>query len=108
MSWNYFARLTDFSVALLFNGPEFEDVAEIAKVTAFHAGGSIVGTLSVDLTGTTSASWLGTGSGVVSNLSPASALGAGAWSVSNPFGNYAINKLEFTALTGPWRRRSLR
>jgi len=86
-------------VALLYNGPEFNDVVEQAKITAYDAAGaSVTGILSVtsDLT----ASWsLGLGS--VTNLSPAQNTSqGGAWSLANPFGSMQVSKLVFETTLG--------
>lgn len=92
--------VSDFSLAFLYNGPEFGDWREIAQVTAYN-GAVILGTytLTVDNDGAVpGATWSGSGS--VSNLSPPTAAGGGAWLVAgNPFGNAAITGLQFTALT---------
>lgn len=109
VSWTDDVPVTDFSVALLYNGPEFNDWAEIAKVTAYRGGVQVAyATLSVDGTGgpgnETNAAWSFAG-GVVTNLSAATQaislvsplLGGGAWRVTNPFGNMAIDRLDFTA-----------
>ncbi len=92
--------VSDFSVAFLYNGPEFSDWREIAQVTAYN-GAAISGiyTLTVgndgDIPGAT---WSGTGT--VINLSLPTDTGGGSWRVSgNPFGNAAITGLQFTALT---------
>jgi hypothetical protein len=92
--------VSDFSVAFLYNGPEFSDWREIAQVTAYN-GAAISGiyTLTVgndgDIPGAT---WSATGT--VINLSLPTDTGGGSWRVSgNPFGNAAITGLQFTALT---------
>lgn len=86
--------IASFSLAFLFDGPEFGDVREVARV-------SLLGTDQVGLltaTGATSAIWsLG---GLVTNLSPGTEQGAGAWTVSNPFGSTAGSGLRFEALAG--------
>jgi hypothetical protein len=92
--------VSDFSVSFLYNGPEFGDYREIAKVTAYN-GAAVAGTftLTVGNDGATpGAAWSGTGS--VINLSPPTDAGGGSWRVlGNPFGNAAITGLGFTALT---------
>jgi PEP-CTERM motif-containing protein len=92
--------VSDFSVAFLYNGPEFGDWREIAQVTAYN-GAAVLGiyTLTVDNDGAVpGATW--SGSGGVSNLSLPTDVGGGAWRVSgNPFGGAAITGLQFTALT---------
>jgi hypothetical protein len=88
-SQQVFNQLT---LGFLFDGPEFGDLKEIAAVR-------INGTTEYKLTamGATTASW--TGSGSVLNLSPATDGGAGVWSVTNPFGDIAIKKLELYPLS---------
>ena len=92
--------ISDFSVALLFNGPEFNDYREIAQVAVYN-GDALLGTyaLTVGLDGSSpGAGWTGFGS--VANLSAPAADNGGAWLVSgNPFGNVAATKLVFTALS---------
>ena len=56
--------IADFSVALLYNGPEIGDWTEIAKVTATATTGTMFGTLSVDGLFDNQALW-SFGSGVV-------------------------------------------
>jgi len=93
-----------FTLGVLFDGPEFNDVEEVAQVKITSLS---LGTLSYTLTNTWDLNPLVTdtaiwsGPGMVTNLSP-SAQGYGAvWKVTNPFG--AINditSIEFTALAG--------
>lgn len=88
------AAISSFSIAFLFDGPEFGDVREVARISLL--GTNQVGTLTA--TGATTAIWsLG---GLVTNLSPATEQGAGAWSISNPFGNLAGSGLRFEAING--------
>ena len=92
--------IADFSVALLYNGPEFGDYREMAQVAVYN-GASLLGTyaLTVGTDGSSpGAGWTGFGS--VSNLSAPTSSGGAAWLVSgNPFGNVAATKLVFTALS---------
>ena len=92
--------ISDFSVALLYNGPEFGDYREMAKVAVYN-GASLLGTyvLTVGADGSSpGAAW--TGFGAVSNLSAPTSSGGAAWLVSgNPFGNLEATKLVFTAVT---------
>lgn len=100
MSWTGGLAIKSFSVAVLFNGPEYGDWAEIAQVTAYN-GVTLVGTgmLQVDASADHLASFTGTGFGSVTNLALADNAHGGAWSVANPFGNAAITSLVFTAVT---------
>jgi hypothetical protein len=92
--------VSDFSLAFLYNGPEFGDWREIAQVTAYN-GLIALGTytLTVGNDGLIpGATW--TGAGTVNNLSLPTDTGGGSWRVlGNPFGDAAITGLAFTALT---------
>lgn len=92
--------ISDFSVALLYNGPEFGDWREIAQVTATYAtGASQVFTLTVGTDGSVPGA-LWSAAGTVSNLSLPTSNGGAAWMVSgNPFGNALVTGLSFTAVT---------
>ena len=93
--------ISDFTLSLLYNGPEFGDYREIAKVDVFGVGNSSLGsfTLTVGNDGTVpGATWSGSAS--VANLSLPTASGGASWLVSgNPFGNVAATRLVFTAVT---------
>jgi len=102
-------ELTSFTLNLLFDGPEYGDVREIARVTAnLFGGSSLVGQLKV--VGENSALWTVGGSSFAGSLvtplfqSPFSASavngGSGAWLVGNPFGDASIMSLDFTAIDG--------
>ena len=102
MSWGYYAAVEDFSLALLYNGPEFGDVREVAQVSAsIEGGGTVVGTLTVAPL-LDNATWsIFSGNSPATNLDPATLLEGGAWLVTNPFGNLRVNQLVFTALFNP-------
>lgn len=92
------------TLGVLFDGPEFNDVQEVAQVTITSLS---QGTLSFTLRNTwdsnplvsDTAVW--SGPGTVANLSP-SADGYGAvWKITNPFGSINdITSVQFTALSG--------
>ena len=91
--------ISDFSVSLLYNGPEFGDYREIAQVSVFD-GATLLQTYTLqvgndgDVPGAT---WSGGGS--VTNLSLPTEGGGGSWLVlGNPFGNQAVTRVEFSAL----------
>jgi len=89
--------ITNFTLGLLFDGPEYGDVNEKAKITATYADNS-VHSFTFTATGKTSGVWTGAGSFI--NLSSAT-LGAGAvWSISDPFGDALVKSLSFTAIPG--------
>ena len=96
-------QLQRFGVNVLFDGPEYGDWNEVAQIRATLAdGGYLFGLLQV--TSESSASWWVDGVAMLgSSVSPlAGALArdgyGGAWEVSNPFGDFNITGLEFTAL----------
>lgn len=99
MTWTSGLIIKNFSVSVLFNGPEYADWAEIAQVKAWN-GATLVGTgqLQVAAVANNVAAFTGTGFGSVTNLSLADSTHGGAWQVSDPFGNAGVTKLEFTAL----------
>jgi hypothetical protein len=93
-----------FTIGVLFDGDEFDDVQEVAQVTIWSVS---QGVQSFTLTnkwdkippGPDTAEW--TGLGTVSNLSPSVNSGGAVWRVDNPFGSLNdIYKVQFTALTG--------
>lgn len=90
-------KITSFSLGLLFDGPEYSDVNEVAKIKAYYDGSWHSFTLTA--TGTTMALWSGN-KGTVTNLSAASNGLGGAWTVSNPFGNKLVSSIVFTAVGG--------
>jgi hypothetical protein len=90
-------KITSFTLGLLFDGPEYNDVNEVAKVKAFYEGAWHSFTLKA--TGTTMALWSGAGA-TITNLSAASGGLGGVWNVANPFGNKLVSKLVFTAVEG--------
>ena len=89
--------ISNFTLGLLFDGPEYGDVNEVAQITATYADSS-VHVFTFTATGPTTAAWTGGGSFV--NLSSATnGLGA-VWSVSDPFSGASVTSLSFTALPG--------
>jgi hypothetical protein len=96
-----------FTIGVLFDGDEFNDVQEVAQVTIWSVS---QGVQSFTLTNTYQlllppsysgdlAVW--TGLGTVSNLSPSVNSGGAVWRVDNPFGSLNdIYKVQFTALEG--------
>ena len=86
-------RVADFTLAFLYPKGEFNDkVDETAKVTFWNGAAS---SRHLTASGTTTASW--DGSGIVQNVSPAEddTPGGGAWKVTNPFGPDAITSVAF-------------
>ncbi|MBT0571540.1 PEP-CTERM sorting domain-containing protein [Curvibacter sp. CHRR-16] len=70
---------------------------EKAKITATFLDGTSA-TYYLTAADIINASW--TGSGSVTNLSPATGNTAGVWKISNPFGSKAITNLVFSAVNG--------
>lgn len=90
--------VTSLNLALLFDGPEYNDVKEVAKMMVNFADG---GTASYYLTatGVNTAAWTGEGA-LLSLGSGAVAGGTGAWQISNPFGSRSVDSIVFTAVEG--------
>lgn len=85
-------------LAYLFDGPEYNDVNEVARLTATLFGG---GTLSSTLTAigaTTAIASMGS-AGIVAGQD-ANSVGAALWSWDNPFGNALVTSITFEALPG--------
>lgn len=95
------SRIDHFTVMLLYEGPEFGDVEEVARV---QIGGGLVGTLVTDYTAEANlARWYVNDvfQGNATNLSLAiDPGGAAAWRVDNPFGNAYTGFVSFSALPG--------
>lgn len=90
--------VSSINLALLFDGPEYSDVKEVAKLLVNFADG---GTANYYLTatGVHSAAWTGEGS-VLSIGSGAIDGGTGAWQLNNPFGFRSVDSIVFTAVKG--------
>jgi hypothetical protein len=96
-----------FTLGVLFDGPEFDDVQEVARVRITSQS---LGTLTYTLTNTydptippDTAVWFGpfTAGASIANLSPSTGSGGAVWKITNPFGSVIdITSIEFTALTG--------
>ncbi|MGC8759491.1 MAG: PEP-CTERM sorting domain-containing protein [Bryobacteraceae bacterium] len=92
------------TIGVLFDGPEFGDVQEVAQVTITSLS---QGPLMYTLTNTYQAIPPGpdlaiwSGPGTVTNLSPSTSAGGAVWRIMNPFGSINdITSIQFTALTG--------
>lgn len=105
-SWGSAQKVSSFSVAFLFNGPEFGDVNEVAKVNLTGSANGVYGKLTA--VSDTQAKWqlfnssnvaLGSAS-FVNAVSSATAGAAGVWTVTDPFTNYAGTGMKFSALEG--------
>jgi hypothetical protein len=90
--------VSTINLALLFDGPEYADVKEVAKFLVNFADG---GTANYYLTatGVHTAAWTGEGS-VLSIGSGAVDGGTGAWQLNNPFGFRSVDSIVFTAAKG--------
>lgn len=85
-------------LAYLFDGPEFNDVNEVAKLTAtLSGGGTLVSTLTA-VGATTAIASMGS-AGIVAGQD-ANSVGAALWSWDNPFGNALVTSITFEALPG--------
>jgi hypothetical protein len=102
-------QLSNIRLGLLFDGPEYGDVNEVAQITAYWNESNVSTAHVFTLTAKASnlAQWA-QGSTILGNATPvlgshtASAVlgGTGAWDILNPFGNRLITKLSFTSITG--------
>ena len=102
-TFNDVYKITQFTVGLLFDGPEFGDVQEVAKVSVQFQNNSWADyflTSTYTSTAGLSATWSNLASGAVTNLSPATTSTYGVWSVLNPFGSNMIKSIAFTAVDG--------
>jgi hypothetical protein len=97
-SFSQGVHIKNFSVGLLFNGPEYGDLKEKAVISVVYANG-LKDTFNLIATGDNSASWSLAGT-AVSLLSPATLGKGGAWSVLNPFGNKLVKTISFGAAAG--------
>lgn len=94
-----------FTVGFLYDGPEFNDVQEVAKVTVTLLDNTTVDyflTNLYDAPGTAPPTW--SGPGTVTTISPSGSSNTvtdGAiFKVINPFGNTPIKAISFTAAPG--------
>lgn len=81
--------LNGFSLAFLYNGPEFGDWREIAQITI----NGIASTLTIDANDATGV-W--TGPGTLSNISPATENAGAVWAITGI--DLLVTSIEFTAL----------
>jgi hypothetical protein len=82
-------------IVFIYNGPEFNDVAEVAKVTV-NGGDSY--TLTVNAAIDNQASW--SSGAVVTSCGSTTADGSGCFDIANPFGGLSVSSLSLTALYG--------
>ncbi len=88
----------DVQLAFLYDGPEYNDVNEIAQLTAtLFGGGTLVSTLTAVGT-TTGIASMGTAS--IVGGQDADNVGAALWRWSNPFGNALVTSITFEAIPG--------
>lgn len=91
--------VSSIKLGLLFDGPEYNDVNEIAKLSVLYADGSLAD-FTLTAKGPTTAIWSGSSGSVTSLGNGAISGGTGAWELSNPFGTKAIKGITFGALQG--------
>lgn len=88
------AQVQSFRVYFIYNGPEFNDLNEVAIVI-----GDLLGSLtqeSLTVIGENIGSWTDAG-GVVTNCGDTTVSGTGCFDVTNPFGDAQFDTLKFTA-----------
>jgi hypothetical protein len=91
--------VSSIKLGLLFDGPEYSDVNEIAKLSVIYSDNSLAD-FKLTATGATTAIWSGSIGNVVSLGTGAILAGTGAWELINPFGAKAIKEIVFGALPG--------
>ena len=91
--------VSSIKLGLLFDGPEYNDVNEIAKLAITYSDGSKVD-FTLTATGATTAFWSGSSGSVTSLGSGAVNGGTGGWELINPFGSKSIKGIQFGALSG--------
>jgi len=99
-------QVPSFTLGFLFDGPEFGDVQEVARVRIWRLGNpspfsyTLTNTYQAIPPGPDAAVWSGAGA-IVTNLSVSTSRFGGVWQITNPFGPVNdIWKIEFTALPG--------
>jgi hypothetical protein len=91
--------VSSIKLGLLFDGPEYKDVNEVAKLSVLFADNSLAD-FTLTASGANTAIWSGS-SGLVTSLGTGAVLaGTGAWELINPFGAKAIKGITFGALPG--------
>lgn len=88
--------ISNLTLGLLFNGPEYGDNKEQASISVTYFDNTTQ-TFKLIATSDTTASWSGL-FGTVTNLSPAIQNLGGVWSLDNPFGDTAIKSFSLTSL----------
>jgi hypothetical protein len=93
------SHIDSMTLGLLFDGPEYGDVNEVAAVSVFNGTSWLKGTLTA--ISTTIAQWSFGGSTTNITATSPSSNGLGAvWTIANPFANTATNSIVFGAQQG--------
>lgn len=87
------------TLGLLFDGPEYGDVNEVAAVSIFNGNSWLMGTLTAVSSNTAKWSFGGNTTSITA-ISPAINGQGGVWTVNNPFAGASVNNIRFTALPG--------
>ena len=88
-----------FTLGLLFDGPEYGDVNEVARVSIFDGSSWLMGTLTA--IGSLEATWTFGGSSTsVTALSPSTDGQGAVWKVENPFGTTLGSRIALGAQQG--------
>jgi len=90
-------RITGIQLTYLYDGPEFKDVQETARITATFAD---LSSISYDLTALYPSSYAWNGLGSATGPTPNTDVNGGFWTLANPFGDKAVTSLSFTAVNG--------
>ena len=96
VSYGISETISGIRIVFIYNGPEFNDVAEIAQVTL---NGTDVYKLSVSAAADNVAVWSGSGgTWNATNCGATTSSGSGCFDIFNPFGSSLVNSLSFTAI----------
>ena len=93
-SFSQGVRLDSFQLLFIYNGPEFQDPTEVARV---GINGNVFATFTVS--GENSGTWTGFGGASIVNCGATTDQGTGCFNVLNPFGNALVNSITFQALS---------
>lgn len=92
-------QINSFTLGLLFDGPEYGDVNEVATVSIFNGSSWLMGSLVALNTNTASWSFGGNTTNITAISSASNGLG-GVWRIDNPFATTIGSKIVFGASYG--------
>jgi len=92
-------HIDSMMLGLLFDGPEYGDVNEVAAVSIFDGSSWLMGTLTAVNATTALWSFGGNTTSITATSAAIDGLG-GVWTIANPFAGAATNSILFSALPG--------